>query len=40
MKPTNKNIQKFRDDIQQKIIQEFEKEFGPIEEIKKKFSQT
>ena len=40
MELTNKNVQKFRDDIQQKTLQEFEKVFGPIEEMKKKFSQT
>lgn len=40
MKPTKKDIQKFRDDIQQKIVQEFEKEFGPIKEIKKQYTES
>ena len=40
MKPTKKDIQIFRDEVQQKIVQEFEKEFGPIEEIKKQYTES
>jgi hypothetical protein len=40
MKPTPKNIEKLREEFAQEMIQEFEKEFGPIEEIKKKYTET
>ena len=40
MKVPKKNIEKYRAEFSQKMVQEFEKEFGPIEEIKKKYSET
>ncbi len=40
MKITKKNIEKFREEFAQKMVQEFEKEFGPIEEIKKKYNEA
>ena len=40
MKPTPQNIDKLREEFAQEMIQEFEKEFGPIEEIKKKYTET
>jgi len=40
MKITKKNIEKFREEFAQKMVQEFEKEFGPIEEIKKKYTEA
>lgn len=40
MKPTQKTIEQIREDIADKLTEAFEKEFGPIEEIKKKFSET
>lgn len=39
MKDNMKTIEKFRADFAQKMIEEFEKEFGPMEELKKQYSE-
>ena len=40
MSLTQKSIAQIREDITDKLTEAFEKEFGPIEEIKKKYSET
>ena len=40
MKPTQKTIEQIREDVANKVAEAFEKEFGSLEEIKKKFSET
>ena len=40
MKVTKKNLEKFREEFQMKFIEAFEKEFGTLEEIKAKYSET
>ena len=40
MKPTQKTIEQIREDVANKVAEAFEKEFGALEEIKKKFSET
>ena len=40
MQPTKKNIEKFRAEFQAKFIEEFEKAFGPIEDLKKQYTEA
>lgn len=40
MKVTKKNIEKFRAEFQAKFIEEFEKTFGSLEDIKAKYSES
>ena len=40
MKPTKKNIEKFRTEFQAKFVEEFEKTFGPVEDLKKQYTEA